>query len=134
MTEGYSNRNVYFKNNLNGEQTVEFIFEELVNYFNKDGSTYFHEQLQSEFWNLDRNIDKGYQRDILINMFEVEQKRLMKRSILKNSIAEEKIDEVNKKLINFLEVNSSKELKIDFENYFNLFHIIRSLKQNMEVK
>ncbi|WP_434302010.1 type III-B CRISPR-associated protein Cas10/Cmr2 [Clostridium botulinum] len=134
MTEGYSNRNVYFKNNLNGEQTVEFIFEELVNYFNKDGSTYFHEQLQSEFWNLDRNIDKGYQRDILINMFEVEQKRLMKRSILKDSIAEEKIDEVNKKLINFLEVNSSKELKIDFENYFNLFHIIRSLKQNMEVK
>ncbi|NFI83638.1 type III-B CRISPR-associated protein Cas10/Cmr2 [Clostridium botulinum] len=134
MTEGYSNRNVYFKNNLNGEQTVEFIFEELVNYFNKDGSTYFHEQLQSEFWNLDRNIDKGYQRDILINMFEVEQKRLMKRSILKDSIAEEKIDEVNKKLINFLEVNSSKELEIDFENYFNLFHIIRSLKQNMEVK
>ncbi len=90
--------------------------------------------MQSEFWNLDRNIDKGYQRDILINMFEVEQKRLMKRSILKDSIAEEKIDEVNKKLINFLEVNSSKELEIDFENYFNLFHIIRSLKQNMEVK
>ncbi|WP_242865292.1 type III-B CRISPR-associated protein Cas10/Cmr2 [Clostridium sp. ATCC 25772] len=81
MTEGYSNRNVYFKNNLNGEETVEFIFEELVNYFNKGGSTYFHEQLQSEFWNLGRNIDKGYQRDILINMFEVEQKRLMKRSI-----------------------------------------------------
>lgn len=134
MTEGYSNRNVYFKNNLNGEQTVEFIFEELVNYFNKDESTYFHDQLQSEFWNLDRNIDKGYQRDILLNMLEVEQKRLMKRSILKDSITEKKIDEVNKKLINFLEVNSSKELKIDFENYFNLFHIIRSLKQNMEVK
>ncbi|NFD30097.1 type III-B CRISPR-associated protein Cas10/Cmr2 [Clostridium botulinum] len=134
MTEGYSNRNVYFKNDLNGEQTVEFIFEELVNYFNKDESTYFHDQLQSEFWNLDRNIDKGYQRDILLNMLGVEQKRLMKRSILKDSITEEKIDEVNKKLINFLEVNSSKELKIDFENYFNLFHIIRSLKQNMEVK
>ncbi len=49
MTEGYSNRNVYFKNNLNGEQTVEFIFEELVNYFNKDGSTYFMSNCKVNF-------------------------------------------------------------------------------------
>ena len=134
MTEGYNNRSVYFKNNLQGKKTIEFIFKELMDFFNKDNSTYFHYQLQSEFWNFDKNIDNNYQRDMLLNMFEVEQKRILKRSILRDSITDEKIDNINNKLIDFLKVNSSKELKIDFENYFNLFHIIRNLEQNMEVK
>ena len=134
MTEGYSNRSVYFKNNLNGEKTIEFILKELMNYFNKDKSTYFHNQLQNEFLDFDKNLEKDYQKDMILNMFGVEQKRMMKRSILKDSIADEMIDNINNKLIDFLKVNSSKELKIDFENYFNLFHIIRKLKQNLEVK
>lgn len=131
MTEGYSNRNVYFKNNIQGEKTTDFIFKELMKYFSKDKSTYFHSQLQSEFLDFDKDIEKDYQKDIILNMFEVEQKRMMKRSILQNSVLDEEIDYINNKLMKFLKCNSSK---IDFENYFNLFYIIRNLKQNMEAE
>ncbi|AYD40242.1 type III-B CRISPR-associated protein Cas10/Cmr2 [Clostridium fermenticellae] len=138
MTEGYDNQNVYFKNTIGREKTFEVLYVDLFKYFDKDNSSYFYEELEKEFLNLDYNIDKSYKRDLLLNIFEIEQKRLMKRSIMVKNFTDDqskeidkKVESINSKLINFLKINGRKKNAVDLENYFNLFHIIRKLKLDM---
>ncbi len=138
LTEGYDSQSVYFKNSIGNEKAYDILYRDLFKYFDKDNSSYFYEELEKEFLNFDNNIDKPYKEDLLLNMIEIEQKRLMKRSILIKGFTDKQckeidknIDEINNKLISFLRINGRKENALDFENYFNLFHIIRKLKFNM---
>lgn len=138
LTDGYESRSVYFKNYMEDQQTYVLLYEELLKYFDKYNSSYFYEELEKEFLNFDNDIDKPYKRDLLLNMFELEQKRLMKRSIMIENYEnvskeelEERVDKINNKLMKFLEINGRKENGVDFENYFNLFHIIRKLGSDM---
>lgn len=130
MTEGYDNRSVYFKNHIEGELSVDFIWSTLMRYFNKENSTYFHNQLQIEFLPIIKNIEKYEEYDVL-SMFEAEQIRLMKRSIINKEESSELINNINYKLKEFLIINRKDEDTLDFNNYFDLFNVIRGLKQNM---
>jgi CRISPR-associated protein Cmr2 len=142
MNEGYELRSVYYKKNikycLEDDDSNYFIFKYLINKFCGE-FTFFHNELEMEFMDFEKNLDDSIICDFIAEMLEVEQKRWIKRSIIKKKInkkidknQDEKIkafiDELNCNLISFLKANCKGKYTIDLENYFNIFHIIRKLK------
>lgn len=142
MNEGYEVRSVYYKKNieycLEDEDSNYFIFEYLINKFCRE-FTFFHNELEMEFMDFEKNLDDSVTCDFIVEMLEAEQKRWIKRSTIKKKIkkkVDEKqderikasIDELNCNLISFLKVNCKGKYTIDLENYFNVFHIVRKLK------
>ena len=143
INEGYDERSVYYKNNTKYKiidkdvKTNEFLFCNLTEYFLYELS-YYHDELESEFIGFDKDIKHQYECNNLMSMISVEQKRLIKRSVLKNNdinsenITEADIDILNENLINFLNTNCVRENDIDLQNYFNLFHVIRKFNSIMK--
>jgi CRISPR-associated protein Cmr2 len=143
INEGYNERSVYCKNNTKYKiidrdvKTNEFLFCNLTEYFLHELS-YYHDELESEFIGFDKDIKHQYECNKLMSMISVEQKRLIKRSVLKNNdvnsenITEADIDILNENLINFLNINCVRENDIDLQNYFNLFHVIRKFNSIMK--
>ena len=125
MTSGYDNRNLYFKNRIKRYDAFEFIFKDLIGYFSNE-STYFHNELQLEFLGFDKNGELSFDElNSLMSMFEIEQRRIMKR---KKTDKNSNLEIISDKLMQFL---MYRYLEIDFENYFNLFHIVRKISQIM---
>jgi CRISPR-associated protein Cmr2 len=126
MNEGYDSRSIYFKNKLHNENAVGFVLRDLQKYFS-ESSSYFHFDLENQFINMN-----DIEENNLIDVFMLEQKRLMKRAYKnKDNGKDNEFENVHEKLLKYLELNAKLGDFIDFENYFNLFHIVRKYSQLM---
>jgi CRISPR-associated protein Cmr2 len=126
MSEGYDSRSIYFKNKLHNENAIEFVLRDLQKYFS-ESSSYFHFDLENQFINMN-----DIEENNLIDVFMLEQRRLMKRAYKnKDNGKDNEFENVHEKLLKYLELNAKLGDFIDFENYFNLFHIVRKYSQLM---
>lgn len=156
MTEGYDNRSVYFKNKHEEELNMDLFvnimrlfckgnIENIIKcgsdintdpIFNNTKLSYFHDQLQTEFMDIEKNIDYEDEINDVIEMISIEQKRLMLRSLEEGNIdkaMKEKCSDINDNMIKFINNNCRRRGILDLNNYFNLFHIVRALNMYMVV-
>ncbi|QTL97487.1 type III-B CRISPR-associated protein Cas10/Cmr2 [Iocasia frigidifontis] len=141
LTEGYSYQEFYAKNILNDDYIVE-ILKELYTYF-AEKSSHFYRELSEIFLSMDSNDLYLEQKRDLIEMFLIQQKRLLKRSLKEKEKEENKeaLEKTEKLLKMLLQNNNYEYGSAGLKNYLNLFYIIdkisvilRDDKQNENAK